>query len=128
MTTYIGLISWWTFPKNIYISWVTTGATNTVFTFTHNLWLIQADVQSWKYKVFVAWFWAPYSYLLWDTYCGAYWWGDVANWYVSTAMTWNAWNPTDAVGIFMQANTTKIRLASSWASITSFVLIIQQLY
>jgi hypothetical protein len=119
-----------TYPRNIYTS-TFTATSDTVHTFTHNLWFTQADVIAGKYKVIIA---AQISSIQWTQFWDVYgrndnWGSTSANppYPAATTQLWNSWSPWNWWIIYQQANTTKIRTGwySNWYSWT---LIIQQMY
>ncbi len=121
---------WVAYPSNVYVSSATVWVSSTTFTFTHNLWFTQADVEAWKYKVFLA---SDKSWSQWHHHWDTYWhnneWGDwTNNGYPSTSYDWTATSPWNRTKVAHQANSLKITLGTWWASLSSFRLIIQQLY
>jgi len=117
------------YPSNVYVSSEQAWANSTVFTFTHNLWLTQADVQSGKYLVYLT---GNYSSLYVRNYWLTYWhnryWGSSSSTEkADTLQEWSATNPTLAYQIRHQTNELKIYLWDLWSSMT-FKLIVQQLY
>lgn len=117
------------FPKTTYVSWDTTPASSTVFTFTHNLWLTQEDVINCKYEVFLC---VKNSANLWKIY----WlrntapnrWGSSFETHEWNTYTWNVANPTQTGQVHFQENTVKIYTWSAFWWDINFNLIIQQIY
>ena len=121
---------WTTYPSNVYVSSDNVGSDYWKFTFTHNLWLIQSDVENWRYKVFLSWKFSNRGWQFWDVSVGSNnaLWGDI-NGKIDIFHEWNSWfSPNSSTIIFHQANTTKIKLDALGSSLASFKLIIQQLY
>ena len=121
------------FPRNIYVSETQTWANSTVFTFTHNLWLTQADFILWRYKVTVNWWNASSWGIYWDQYWSTYDWGGMSSTFNETSplveWVWTSANPTETKRVHMQENDVKIMLWTSWAAnLTQFKLIIQQMW
>jgi len=125
--TEIELYTWWkevNYPKNIYESTQNTWASNSAFSFTHNLWLTEADVENGRYKVVLVWnYWTNRGCQMWDAVY-------IANvWTTTTNMNnfWDAATPSNAAHVYHQANVFSMYLWSWWNSF-NFKCIIQQMY
>jgi len=116
---YVDDAGWWaSYPSIIYTSASSTSTANsTVYSFTHNLWLSQSDVQSWKYKVVItSWRWTLGN-VWWDNSWWSAYWGDNFAW---TGVSWNAAAPADTSLAHLQANTAQFKSWTSWANIDNY--------
>jgi hypothetical protein len=108
------------FPKNVYTSPRQTFSANTVYSFTHNLGVTEADVEDGRYKVVIAAKITDQGTLLGDVYGSSQHWGGssgIAPFSPTTRYQWFSGDPTTAYFVYFQANTLKIRWGS--VSITS---------
>jgi len=118
------------YPSNIYVSEAVVWVNNTVFTFTHNLWLTEADVISWRYKVFLAWHWQFRWHQFWDTFWDLDYWGSTIadEWEIEVWNYWDSANANNTVKVNHQTNSLNILLWSNWSLMSWFRLLIQQVY
>jgi len=120
--------AWWSsYPVNLYESSSQSVTANTIYTFTHNLWLTEADVKAAKYKVFITYQDGVQWMIGWDqvgrTY---YWWGTSTTSQIQVEHNWNAADPWNVYNVNHQTNALKIKW---WTvSCTNARLIIQQIY
>lgn len=109
----------------------TSISNNQVFSYTHSLWLVQADIEEWKYKVFLAAVVTWETRLLWDTFSESNTWGWNGSGIPTVNHIWDSVDPTlweDDV-VHHQANSLKIRVGSSaFSDLDSFKLIIHKIY
>lgn len=103
---------------------------NQLFTFTHNLWLTQADVEANRYEIFLAAIVNGSTELLGKQGSSSsnLWWGNWAR--VIVNHIWSATDPSVWIDtqVNHQANSLKIRVWSDGADIDSFRLVIHKIY
>lgn len=112
-----------TYPKNVYVSNSASLTNATVYTFTHNLNVAEADTDIGRYKVTLCGSRGGYGYQFGDTAAEGFWGGST---YISIRHNFTSSDPGDVNTITWQANTLKILIGST--TLTGAVLIITQLY
>ena len=99
--SYIDNNSWGSFPKILYTSPSQNLTQNWVYTFSHNLWLLESDFNLWKYRITMYWkssyHWNGWVHLPYD------W-----NGWIS-ANFWNNWDATNYSHAFIWENTISIK-------------------
>ena len=121
------------------ISWVevmytsleqTSVSNNQLFTFTHNLWLTQSDIEANRYEVFLCSRVSGATELLWKQAGSSSWLWGWNGWRAVVDHIWTATAPAiwEIRQVNHQANSLQIRTGSDWVDIDSFRLVIHKLY